>query len=62
MGSVSLEGVSTRQLDSELFLAMSWFTIHQQTGDHPFVDSMILHPFPDGWKIVSAHSSIALYR
>jgi hypothetical protein len=62
MGSVSLERITTQQLDSELFRAMSWFTLHQQTGDHPFVDSIILRRFPDGWKIVSAHSSTTLYR
>jgi hypothetical protein len=62
MGFVALERIATQRLESDLFLALSWFTIHQETGDHPAADSIILRRFPEGWKIVSVHSDSSLYR
>jgi ketosteroid isomerase-like protein len=57
MGVSTLQRVKIERLGESFFLALSWFTIHANGRDSYSTDTMIFRKFPEGWKIVSDHSS-----
>jgi ketosteroid isomerase-like protein len=57
MGVSTLQRVKIERLGENFFLALSWFTIHANGRDSYSTDTMIFRKFPEGWKIISDHSS-----
>jgi ketosteroid isomerase-like protein len=57
MGVSTLQRVKIERLGENFFLALSWFTIHAAGRDSYSTDTMIFRKFPEGWRIVSDHSS-----
>jgi len=57
MATVSLQRVKIQRLSSEFYLALTWFTFRIRDKDAFSTDTMIFRRFPEGWKIISGHSS-----
>jgi uncharacterized protein (TIGR02246 family) len=57
MGTTTLQRVKLQRLSPEFFLALTWYTFTRNTKNSYCTDTMIFRKFPDGWKIMSGHSS-----
>jgi ketosteroid isomerase-like protein len=57
MGAVTLQRAKLQKLSPEFFLALTWFTFTTNGKTSYCTDTMVLRKFPDGWKIISTHSS-----
>jgi ketosteroid isomerase-like protein len=57
MGSVTLQRVKLQKLGPDFFLGLSWFVVRTNGRDSYSTDTMIFQRFPEGWKVISDHSS-----
>jgi Protein of unknown function (DUF3225). len=57
MATVTLQRAKIQRLSSEFYLALTWFTFRTHDKDAFSTDTMIFRKFPEGWKIISGHSS-----
>jgi len=57
MGAVTLQRARLQKLSPEFFLALTWFTFRRNDKNSYCTDTMIFRKFPNGWRIMSGHSS-----
>ncbi len=57
MATVTLQRAKIQRLSSEFYLALTWFTFRTHGKDAFSTDTMIFRRFPEGWKVISGHSS-----
>lgn len=57
MGTVTLQRVKLQRLGPDVFLGLSWFVVRTNGKDSYSTDTMIFQRFPEGWKVISDHSS-----
>jgi ketosteroid isomerase-like protein len=57
MGSITLQRVKLQRLGPDFYLGLSWFVVRLNGKDSYATDTMIFRRFPEGWKVVSDHSS-----
>jgi ketosteroid isomerase-like protein len=57
MGTATLQRVKLQRLSQEFFLSLTWYAVRLNGKDSYATDTMIFRKFPEGWKIINAHSS-----
>jgi ketosteroid isomerase-like protein len=57
MAQVTLQRAKIQRLSPEFYLALTWFTFRTRGKDAFSTDTMIFRKFPEGWKVISGHSS-----
>jgi hypothetical protein len=57
MGTATLQRVKLQRLSPEFFLSLTWYAVRLNGRDSYATDTMIFRKFPEGWKIINAHSS-----
>jgi ketosteroid isomerase-like protein len=57
MATVTLQRAKIQKLSPDFYLALTWFTFRRRGKDAFSTDTMIFRKFPDGWKVISGHSS-----
>src|SRR5258707_10289637 len=57
MGTVTLQRAKLQKLSSEFFLALTWYAVRANGKDSYATDTTIFRKFPQGWKVINAHSS-----
>jgi hypothetical protein len=57
MGTATLQRVKLQRLSPDFFLSLTWYAVRLNSKDSYATDTMIFRKFPEGWKIINAHSS-----